>query len=48
MLTLYSSLVPGGFMCLGHSESMSRISERFVTRRFPEAIVYQRPEEFDG
>jgi chemotaxis protein methyltransferase CheR len=48
MLTLYNSLVPGGFICLGHSESMSRISERFVTRRFPEAIVYQRPEEFDG
>lgn len=44
MQNLFNSLVPGGYMCLGHSESMSRISERFVTRRFPDAIVYQRPE----
>ncbi|MET0440070.1 MAG: protein-glutamate O-methyltransferase CheR [Devosia sp.] len=44
MQNLFNSLVPGGYMCLGHSESMARISERFITRRFPEAIVYQRPE----
>jgi chemotaxis protein methyltransferase CheR len=43
MQALFNGLVPGGFMCLGHSESMSRISQRFLTRRFPEAIVYQRP-----
>ncbi|WIJ25841.1 CheR family methyltransferase [Devosia sp. RR2S18] len=41
---LFTSLLPGGYVCLGHSESMSRISERFITRRFPQAIVYQRPE----
>lgn len=40
---LYDSLIPGGFICLGHTESMARISDRFTTRRFPEAIVYQRP-----
>ncbi|MDB5623934.1 MAG: protein-glutamate O-methyltransferase CheR, partial [Devosia sp.] len=34
-----------GYMCLGHSESMSRISDRFITRRFPQAVVYQRPEQ---
>lgn len=45
MENLFASLLPGGFMCLGHSESMSRISERFTTRRFSQAIVYQRPEE---
>jgi len=45
MQHLFNSLVPGGYICLGHSESMSRISERFVTRRFPDAIVYQRPEQ---
>ncbi|MBX9738895.1 MAG: protein-glutamate O-methyltransferase CheR [Beijerinckiaceae bacterium] len=45
MTSLFESLVPGGYMCLGHSESMSRISARFLTRRFPEAIVYQRPGE---
>jgi chemotaxis protein methyltransferase CheR len=40
---LYDSLAPGGFICLGHTESMSRISDRFLVRRFPDAIVYQRP-----
>ena len=36
---------PGGFVCLGHSESMSRISGGFLARRFEDAIVYQRPEQ---
>ena len=40
---LYESLVPGGFSCLGHTESMSRISPLFEVRRFADAIVYQRP-----
>ena len=40
---LYDRLNPGGYLCLGHTESMSRISERFVVRRFEDAIVYQRP-----
>jgi chemotaxis protein methyltransferase CheR len=40
---LYDSLAPGGFICLGHTESMSRITDRFAIRRFPDAIVYQRP-----
>jgi chemotaxis protein methyltransferase CheR len=40
---LYDSLNSGGFVCLGHSESMTRISDRFTVRRFPDAIVYQRP-----
>jgi len=40
---LYENLAPGGFICLGHTESMSRISPLFEVRRFPDAIVYQRP-----
>ena len=40
---LYDNLVPGGFICLGHTESMSRISPLFEVRRFVDAIVYQRP-----
>jgi len=40
---LYDALAPGGFICLGHSESMSRISSLFTLRRFPDAIVYQKP-----
>ncbi|HEY8381021.1 MAG TPA: protein-glutamate O-methyltransferase CheR [Microvirga sp.] len=41
---LYDALRPGGYVCLGHTESMSRISKRFELRRFEDAIVYQRPE----
>lgn len=42
-VNLYNALSPGGFICLGHSESMTRISDRFKVRRFEDAIVYQRP-----
>ena len=38
---LYDCLNPGGYICLGHSETMSRISPLFDVCRFPEAIVYQ-------
>jgi chemotaxis protein methyltransferase CheR len=40
--TFYEALNPGGFICLGHSESMSRISSLFKVRKFPDAIVYQK------
>lgn len=40
---LYENLLPGGFICLGHTESMSRISPLFEVRRFDDAVVYQRP-----
>ncbi|MBN2886949.1 MAG: protein-glutamate O-methyltransferase CheR [Chromatiaceae bacterium] len=43
--SLYDALRPGGFLCLGHSESMSRISSLFRIRKFPQAIVYQKPRE---
>jgi chemotaxis protein methyltransferase CheR len=45
---LYDCLRPGGYICLGHSESMSRISPLFRVARFPDAIVYQRPEADNG
>lgn len=41
--TIYEALRPGGFVCLGHSESMSRMSSLFELRKFTEAIVYQKP-----
>ncbi|MBA2722757.1 MAG: protein-glutamate O-methyltransferase CheR [Methylibium sp.] len=40
---MFDTLAPGGFICLGHSESMSRMSSLFTMRRFPDALVYQRP-----
>jgi chemotaxis protein methyltransferase CheR len=45
---LYEALQPGGFICLGHSESMARISDRFALRRFEDAIVYQRGYDVPG
>ena len=39
---LYACIVPGGFLCLGHTESLARIDERFEPKRFSDAIVYQR------
>jgi chemotaxis protein methyltransferase CheR len=42
---LYDAMSPGGFICLGHSESMSRMSSLFTVRRFPDAMVYQKPLE---
>jgi chemotaxis protein methyltransferase CheR len=41
---LYDALNPGGFVLLGHSESMSRITQVFRVRRFPDALAYQKPE----
>jgi chemotaxis protein methyltransferase CheR len=40
--SFYDNLIDGGFICLGHSESMSRISPLFTVRTFPQAIVYQK------
>jgi chemotaxis protein methyltransferase CheR len=40
---LFEALAPGGYLCMGHSESMSRISSLFLVRRFRDAIVYQKP-----
>lgn len=39
---LSNALKKSGFICLGHSESMSRISLEFSARHFKDAIVYQR------
>lgn len=41
--TFYNAMRPGAFICLGHSESMSRISDLFTVRKFKDAIVYQKP-----
>ncbi len=40
---LYDALDPGGFLFLGHSESISRTSALFQLRRFRDSSVYQRP-----
>jgi chemotaxis protein methyltransferase CheR len=42
---LYDNLMPGGYICLGHTESMSRISPLFEVCRYSDAIVYRKPRE---
>ena len=39
----FDALNPGGYVFLGHSESMSRISSLFKVKKFPKAIAYQKP-----
>lgn len=38
----YSSLNPGGFIFLGHSESVSRVTTAFKLRRFENHLVYMK------
>ncbi|MBT80715.1 MAG: chemotaxis protein [Alteromonadaceae bacterium] len=44
---LYDALKPGGYIFLGHSESMSRICSLFKIKKFGDVIVYQKP-GFEG
>jgi chemotaxis protein methyltransferase CheR len=37
-------LAPGGYLCLGHAESLSRITDLFTPIRFQGAMVYQAAE----
>jgi chemotaxis protein methyltransferase CheR len=36
-------LVPGGYLFLGHAESLSRITDLFTPVRFQGAMVYRKP-----
>jgi chemotaxis protein methyltransferase CheR len=42
---MYDCLAPGGYICLGHSESMSRMSSLLRPRKFADAVIYQKPPE---
>ena len=39
---LHQRLNPGGFLCLGHSETLDWAAHGLLVRRFPDAVVYQR------
>ena len=40
----HAALEPGGYLLLGHAESLSRITDQFGAIRFPGAMIYQKPE----
>ena len=40
----HDALAPGGYLLLGHAESLSRITDQFTPIRFPGSMIYQRPE----
>ncbi len=40
----YDVLRPGGYLLLGHAESLSRITDIFTPIRFPGAMIYQKPD----
>ncbi|WP_166244797.1 CheR family methyltransferase [Paenibacillus turpanensis] len=42
-LDFYQSIKDGGYVFLGHSESMSRITSIFQLRKFQHSIIYQKP-----
>ncbi len=41
----HAALAPGGYLFLGHAESLARVSSAFLPIRFQGAIVYQKPAE---
>ncbi len=42
---LYNSLRPGGYLVIGHSESLRGVNDDFTTIRCPGTLLYQRPED---
>jgi len=38
----YNALAPGGYLFLGHSETLTGIFDELMSRRFPETIIYQK------
>lgn len=44
----YSTLNPGGFLLLGHSESLMNITTAFKLRHFKNDMVYEKPAKTEG
>ena len=46
--SFYSSLYDGGFLLLGHSESLMNLTTHFKLRHFKNDMVYQKPDRFSS
>lgn len=46
--SFYSALYDGGFLLLGHSESLMNITTRFSLRHLKNDMVYQKPDRFSA
>lgn len=44
--SFYNSLYDGGFLLLGHSESLMNITTLFTLRHFKNDMIYQKPDRF--
>jgi chemotaxis protein methyltransferase CheR len=44
----FNSLYDGGFLLLGHSESLMNITTQFTLRHFKNDMIYQKPERVSG
>jgi chemotaxis protein methyltransferase CheR len=44
----FNSLYDGGFLLLGHSESLMNITTQFTLRHFKNDMIYQKPERASG
>lgn len=44
--SFYNSLYDGGFLLLGHSESLMSVTTLFTLRHFKNDMIYQRPDRF--
>jgi chemotaxis protein methyltransferase CheR len=45
--SFYNTLLPGGFLLLGHSESLMNITTAFRLRHFKNDMVYEKPLKLD-
>jgi chemotaxis protein methyltransferase CheR len=46
--SFHSALYDGGFLLLGHSESLMNITTAFTLRHFKNDMIYQKPDRFSG
>lgn len=46
--SFYKTMAPGGFLLLGHSESLMNLTTQFTLRHFKNDMIYQRPEIAGG